>query len=400
MPVVEAPREPEQAAVERVSQVELDRERLLASDEASADHHHAAQEPEDDDRRDDQLEELLVVVGERVVDRVARQEREGEPGGLRPDREHHRKDDRRAVRPKESEQPDEGRAEFGLVLARTNLPTSSLACAFRAAVPAEWSRWRRRSGCGSSGRGEAAKGGAASRRPSAGRRGRRRPWAWIALAVLIAVSPPSPSSRAAWGGRCAEAAGDGGGELTYADETAQMLRGVPQDGVAIGDPDAPVTLVEFADLQCPFCAQWATEAFPAYVDEYIRDGESPASSLTFIGEDSTAPRGSRSPPGTRTSSGTSSSSCTGTRERELRLGLDDLAALGRSVPGLDVDQWLADTDAVATGDRRRPGRGAAAEDQLDAVVPDREDRRAARARGRDVARAGGPRGPIEQLLGQ
>ena len=63
-----------------------------------------------------------------------------------------------------------------------------------------------------------------------------------------------------------------GGELTYADETAQMLRG------AAGRrrdrrPGRAVTLVEFADLQCPFCAQWATEAFPAYVDEYIRDGK-------------------------------------------------------------------------------------------------------------------------------
>ena len=78
------------------------------------------------------------------------------------------------------------------------------------------------------------------------------------------------------------------GTLAAAGEVEQLLAGIPQDGLAIGDPDAPVTLLEFADLQCPFCAQWADEAFPALVDEYVRDGRLRIEfrPMAFIGEDS------------------------------------------------------------------------------------------------------------------
>jgi protein-disulfide isomerase len=43
--------------------------------------------------------------------------------------------------------------------------------------------------------------------------------------------------------------------------------GTPQQGAALGDPNAEVTLVEYADLQCPYCARWATQTLPVLVDE-------------------------------------------------------------------------------------------------------------------------------------
>jgi protein-disulfide isomerase len=67
-----------------------------------------------------------------------------------------------------------------------------------------------------------------------------------------------------------------------------LLRGIPQDGIVLGKGDAPVTLVEYADLQCPYCAQWARDTFPAIVDEYVRAGRVRLvlRGLTFLGPDS------------------------------------------------------------------------------------------------------------------
>ena len=77
-------------------------------------------------------------------------------------------------------------------------------------------------------------------------------------------------------------------KVAAAAETEALLRGIPQDGVALGSPDAPVTLVEYADLQCPYCAIWARDAFPAVVDEYVRPGHVRLvfRGLAFIGPES------------------------------------------------------------------------------------------------------------------
>jgi protein-disulfide isomerase len=55
--------------------------------------------------------------------------------------------------------------------------------------------------------------------------------------------------------------------------TEVLLAGIPQRGNVLGKRDAPVTIVEYADYQCPYCAQWARETLPAVVDEYVRPGK-------------------------------------------------------------------------------------------------------------------------------
>jgi protein-disulfide isomerase len=67
-----------------------------------------------------------------------------------------------------------------------------------------------------------------------------------------------------------------------------LFAGIEQDGTALGSPTAPVTLVEYADLQCPYCAQWAREALPTLVDDFVATGKLRIvfRGLAFIGPDS------------------------------------------------------------------------------------------------------------------
>jgi protein-disulfide isomerase len=96
-------------------------------------------------------------------------------------------------------------------------------------------------------------------------------------AVLISQAGSGPSNA-------------GGRDELAADARAidRLFAGIPQDGVFLGDPDAPVTLVEFVDLQCPFCAQFARDALPTLVERYVRPGRVrlQLQPLTFIGPDS------------------------------------------------------------------------------------------------------------------
>ena len=66
------------------------------------------------------------------------------------------------------------------------------------------------------------------------------------------------------------------------------LKGIPQSGLALGSPKAPVTIVEFADLQCPFCAEYHRNVFPSILDRYVRTGKVRLELrlLRFLGPDS------------------------------------------------------------------------------------------------------------------
>jgi len=41
----------------------------------------------------------------------------------------------------------------------------------------------------------------------------------------------------------------------------------------IGNPDAPITIIEFSDFQCPFCAKFHSQTLPLILDEYIEQGK-------------------------------------------------------------------------------------------------------------------------------
>jgi protein-disulfide isomerase len=44
------------------------------------------------------------------------------------------------------------------------------------------------------------------------------------------------------------------------------------DDAILGDPNAPITIVEFSDFECPFCARFSEDVLPALKENYIDTG--------------------------------------------------------------------------------------------------------------------------------
>src|SRR3954451_25276170 len=83
-------------------------------------------------------------------------------------------------------------------------------------------------------------------------------------------------------------AGGGSSTPTKTASDNSALKGIPQSGIALGSPKAPVTIVEFADLQCPFCAEYHRNVFPTILKRYVRTGKVRLELrvLRFLGPDS------------------------------------------------------------------------------------------------------------------
>jgi protein-disulfide isomerase len=66
------------------------------------------------------------------------------------------------------------------------------------------------------------------------------------------------------------------------------LKGIPQNGLTLGDPSAKVTLAEFGDLQCPVCKGFAEEIVPEVIDSKVRSGEAKIEfrNYTIVSEES------------------------------------------------------------------------------------------------------------------
>jgi protein-disulfide isomerase len=67
--------------------------------------------------------------------------------------------------------------------------------------------------------------------------------------------------------------GNGKVTLKGIDETNALIKDLPQDGTLLGKPDAPVTIIEFADLKCPACQQYEVTQQKKTVDDLVRTGK-------------------------------------------------------------------------------------------------------------------------------
>lgn len=57
------------------------------------------------------------------------------------------------------------------------------------------------------------------------------------------------------------------------EETTALLDGIPQQGITLGNADAPVTIVEFVDLKCSACRGFALEHQGTIVRDLVRTGK-------------------------------------------------------------------------------------------------------------------------------
>jgi protein-disulfide isomerase len=62
-------------------------------------------------------------------------------------------------------------------------------------------------------------------------------------------------------------------ETKLVGEVNSLLGGIPESGNALGVNSAPVTLVYFGDLQCPFCGEFSRTALAQLIRRYVRPGK-------------------------------------------------------------------------------------------------------------------------------
>jgi protein-disulfide isomerase len=165
-------------------------------------------------------------------------------------------------------------------------------------------------------------------------------------AALIAISV------AGSGGSASNTAPNARMTVYGAAETSQLLAGVPQHANVLGSPKAPVTLVEYADLQCPYCGVWARETFPALVREYVRPGKVKIvfHGLAFVGKDSETALRTVLAAGTQNRLWNVLDTLYRNQGEENKGWVTEelLGSVGESVDGLNAQRMLAERDSAST----------------------------------------------------
>jgi protein-disulfide isomerase len=134
------------------------------------------------------------------------------------------------------------------------------------------------------------------------------------------------------------------------DETESLLAGLPQEGLRLGPDDASIRLIEFADLQCPFCQRFQLEVLPTVVEQYVRPGDVQLdiSGMAFIGEDSQKALRAVLAASLQDRAWNVFDLLYTQQGGENEGWVTDelLRAIGNAVPGLDVDRMMSDMDSA------------------------------------------------------
>jgi protein-disulfide isomerase len=174
--------------------------------------------------------------------------------------------------------------------------------------------------------------------------------------------------------------------LPGAAEVQRMLEGIPQHGNVLGSLAAPVTLVEYIDLQCPYCQRFETVAMPALVSRYVRAGKLKveARPLAFIGPDSVRGRAAAIAAGAQNRLFNFTQLLYANQGTENTGWLEDtmINSAGASIPGLDVRLLLEGRSSSTTDARARTFDAQATADNVSGTptILVRQERRSAAPR--------------------
>lgn len=146
-------------------------------------------------------------------------------------------------------------------------------------------------------------------------------------------------------------------KLPDAADVQQLLAGIPQRGNVLGKASAPVTMVEYVDLQCPFCQQFETTAMPTLISKYVRTGKLKVEAriVAFIGPDSLSGRNAALAAGLQNKLFNFAQLLYDNQGSENTGWLNDsmVKSAAVSIPGLDTTRLLSDSNSSAVADQAK-----------------------------------------------
>jgi protein-disulfide isomerase len=95
----------------------------------------------------------------------------------------------------------------------------------------------------------------------------------VIIAIVLALVLGRGSSKSSTGPLPATGNSKWVGAEQGAPEANALFKGIPQNGLVLGDPNAPVEMEMFVDVQCPFCKDYEVNDLPEIVQKYIRTGK-------------------------------------------------------------------------------------------------------------------------------
>jgi protein-disulfide isomerase len=166
----------------------------------------------------------------------------------------------------------------------------------------------------------------------------------IVLGVVLSGGSSSSSSTSA-------------AQLPDATDVAQQFAGIPQHGNVLGKPSAPVTVIEYIDLQCPFCRQFETEAMPTILQRYVRPGKAKIESrvISILGPDSQTGRDAALAAAKQNKMFNFMQLLYDNQGTENTGWLNDgiVRSAAASIPGLDTGKLLSDRGSSSVSDQEQ-----------------------------------------------